>query len=398
MANLSGADIEALNQLRRTLENEGASLRKLTVLASQGVTTLERVWQGQDSAQFKQAWATTHRPKMNKAVAEILAAADTIERNRQAQVETSAADGVAPSGNGASGNSASGGPGENSGGKKLSDELRVTGWKASSDPLEVYGFHPNDVSQGSFGNCFLLTSLIVMADKDQDLIDDMIGEQNPDGSYPVTFWEEKDGEMVPITIDVTAEFAELEGKNSKGDWVSGNTAGSGDGELWPRLLEKAYAQHVGDGDIEKGLSIMNEGGRAGVTLETLTGVKGDSTTNMGEFSIEELEEMSDGGTAITLSSLNKNKPGFFHNPFKDHDGFYNAGADDAGVPNQLHTGHAYWVESVDAENDMITIRNPWGYQTDAEDTQNKYVITLTYDEFKENFDRIDTNQIQGDEG
>lgn len=90
---LTGADLEALGLLSRTLERRADTLRTVTADASSGATNLDRLWQGPDSARFHRQWLNVHRPKLMIAGDELLAAAATIERNRQAQESTSAAGG-----------------------------------------------------------------------------------------------------------------------------------------------------------------------------------------------------------------------------------------------------------------------------------------------------------------
>lgn len=118
----------------------------------------------------------------------------------------------------------------------------------------------------------------------------------------------------------------------------------GDQELWPRILEKAYAQWQGDGDITEGHQTLNEGGKSRDVIAALAGADSSSTTNMKKYNMQELARLHDSGAAITLSSLNSNADG--------KEGYYTAGG------GQLHTGHAYWIESVDAANDKIVVRNP----------------------------------------
>jgi uncharacterized protein YukE len=95
---LHGADLEALDMLASQLERQAAQLSTLTNQATSGVTTLARLWEGPDSAQYRQLWHTTHRPKMNFATQELRDAVATIQRNRQAQDLTSSANGGGVSG------------------------------------------------------------------------------------------------------------------------------------------------------------------------------------------------------------------------------------------------------------------------------------------------------------
>jgi uncharacterized protein YukE len=99
-ATVHGADLEELARLSREIERYAARLSTITNAAGNDVATLDRLWQGADSAQFKQQWLSVHRPKLTKAAQELRDAAATIERNRQAQEATSAADGFGPAGPG----------------------------------------------------------------------------------------------------------------------------------------------------------------------------------------------------------------------------------------------------------------------------------------------------------
>ncbi len=96
MANLSGADLNALAQMKQDLERQASALQAVANAATAGVNTLNQLWEGPDSRAFTQQWATDHRAKLLQAVSELNSAAETIERNRQAQEQTSAADGGGP--------------------------------------------------------------------------------------------------------------------------------------------------------------------------------------------------------------------------------------------------------------------------------------------------------------
>ncbi len=93
-ANLVGADLEALAALEQEIERQASALVTLMNAASSGVNTLDRLWDGPDSAQFKRQWLQLHRPKLNRAAQELRDAAASISRNRQAQEVTSTADGA----------------------------------------------------------------------------------------------------------------------------------------------------------------------------------------------------------------------------------------------------------------------------------------------------------------
>jgi hypothetical protein len=101
----------------------------------------------------------------------------------------------------------------------------------------------------------------------------------------------------------------------------------------------------------------------------MTGLESESY-DMDELSIEQLADIHEGGGAITMSSLDD----------PDETDYYSNG--------ELVTGHAYYVTEINEEAGTVTIRNPWGYHIDP--------ITLTLDEYRENFDRIGVNPLVED--
>ncbi len=273
---------------------------------------------------------------------------------------------------------------------KLDEKSRISGYTTAGGKLFDSGaagepaVHPNDISQGQLGDCFLVTSLAVAASQNPGLIQNAV-KDNGDGTYTVTFYEKRGGFLgigdsyQPVQIKVTPDFPVREVYDKEtGKWVADGNAphiGTGDNELWPRLIEKAYGQWKGDGNVTKGYDILNDGGQSQNVMEALAGTDSKSTTNMKKYSLAELGEMHKNGTAITLSSLDSTDG--------SKKGSYNAGS------GQLHTNHAYWVESVDVANNKVVVRNPWGYNSSS-----THRIELTYDEFTKNFDRIDTNTLQ----
>lgn len=93
---VSGADLEALDQLKRDLEHQAGDLRRLAASATGQVGALGQLWEGPDSARFHLTWMTEHRIRLARAASELGAAAATIERNGRAQEVTSAADWPGP--------------------------------------------------------------------------------------------------------------------------------------------------------------------------------------------------------------------------------------------------------------------------------------------------------------
>lgn len=132
--------------------------------------------------------------------------------------------------------------------------------------------HPNDISQAQLGDCFLASSLAVVANQNPTLIRNAIRD-NGDGTYTVTFYERQSGFLgmshsyKPVQIKVTPEFpnGEIYLKEQK-IWVkatphlTGADAINGKQELWPRLIEKAYGQWKANGEATRGYAVLNQGG------------------------------------------------------------------------------------------------------------------------------------------
>ena len=212
-----------------------------------------------------------------------------------------------------------------------------------------------------------------MASDDPGLIRDAIVD-NGDGTYTVTLHEWVDGELTPVEMTVSNEMPVTERFDPETDtWVpdSGYTAGAADGELWPRIYEKAYAQMLGDGDLAAGYAEII-GGDGADALEAITGTA-STTTGTGGLTIEELDQMVDNGSVLPASQ--RHIPGSGFMGFGKDTGNYEIGDD------SIHTRHQYWVESVDAEAGTVVVRNPWDYDG--------YHIELTMEEFNDAFREVD---------
>lgn len=245
--------------------------------------------------------------------------------------------------------------------------------------------HPNDISQGQLGDCFLVSSLAATADQNPALIRKAI-QDNGDGTYTVTFYEKKGGilgigaryEPVKVTVTpdlpVGEQYSEALGKwiPQKNPHLSPADVGpQGEAEIWPHVIEKAYAQWQGNGDAARGFEILDQGGHSHKVLEALAG-KDSIDKDPDHYSISQLAEMDSKGQAIMLSSLPsaEGKNSWYHN-------------------DTLVRGHAYWVESVDEKAGTITVRNPWGY-----DDSKKNKIVISYDDLDDNFRRITINPLR----
>ena len=120
----------------------------------------------------------------------------------------------------------------------------------------------DDIDQGDLGDCWFLAGLGAVAGDNPELIEDHI-EDNGDGTYTVTFYEEDDGRWVPVEVTVDGDFP------VDADGNAAYAKPSGD-ETWVMIYEKAFAElHGGYGDIE--------GGSGEHSMEQITA--GSSTTS-----------------------------------------------------------------------------------------------------------------------
>jgi uncharacterized protein YukE len=227
---------------------------------------------------------------------------------------------------------------------------------------------PNDVSQGMLGDCYFMASLAAIAMQNPDIIRDMI-EENDDGTYTVTlykkrnplfFWQD-DFQEQKIVVD-----ADFPTKGGNPYFAQPGDVDGDQNELWPMLVEKAYAKmNGGYEDIE--------GGWGEEAMEAIAGCEADKVSPS-SLDLGELEKhLADGHgiTAGTLASPEGKKGVIDKAPFKD---------------GRLVTNHVYYITGVDKTAGTVTVRNPWGW-THGEST-------LTYAEFQESFGGVSVSPLK----
>lgn len=222
----------------------------------------------------------------------------------------------------------------------------------------------HDLQQGGDGDCWFLSSLAAIAERDPTFFQNHI-KQNPDGTYTATFYDDN-GNPVPITVDNTLP------EDGNGNLLYAKTP---DNVLWVAIYEKAYTifrSQNGSGHAYDTYDDIN-GGWGGTGLHDLTGADSVST------------QTKDSSLAAVAADLQKGQAivtGTFPAPpnaeFLD--------------PNQQIVGsHAYSVESVDlkAHPPTITLLNPWGAPWGSIQE-----ITLTEAQWKQYFGEYATNPVQ----
>lgn len=230
----------------------------------------------------------------------------------------------------------------------------------SNEPLFKSDPSPDDVRQGSLGDCYMLASLSAIADQNPDTIKDMM-KDNGD-TVTVRFFND-DNEPVYVTVDKSVPV-------KKGDTDDVYAEGS----LWVQLLEKAYVcsgLHKGKTkDAEKGnfnkIDYMDIDG--GHETDFIRRVFGKNKSF--DFTISE-ELFIDGYSPIDGKAAMNNDAQLLLDYFnkgmiittsalsdKENDrGLYNGLTyKDADIIGE----HAYSVTNIEKENDeyYVTIRNP----------------------------------------
>lgn len=277
------------------------------------------------------------------------------------------------------------GGGETQSGKKIGD-IKVTGTHVLSGQLfvqdsgEGHAVHPSDVNQDALGDCYFVAALASVAKQNPDLIKNNI-QDNGDGTYTVTLYEKKTSWELGFpptqkttfekhTEVVTAEFPQGEWTDPKGNVYKVDAhAGfeNNQKEMWPLLMEKAYAQWQGDGNLIKGYAEIS-GGHTDQALEAITG-NASKVYDADDLSITKLAELNKQGHAITLDTRGDRwLDEYIPSKFKD------------GI---LIKSHTYYLTDVDTANKQVTIRNPHGWD--------KGEIKLPFSALDGHFDDINVN-------
>ena len=211
----------------------------------------------------------------------------------------------------------------------------------------------NDVAQGMLGDCYLVAAMGEIAHQNPERIRQMIHD-NGDGTYDVILFDEVQKKFVTVTVDNM--FPTHGGRPF---YVQGGDQR----ELWPMIIEKAYAKYFGNenyGNIE--------GGWPSIAMERLTGGKttvynGGSVSNF-PLSIEDFGAHFSAGDAIAVGNVG----GKVNHP-------------------DIVNKHAYYVVGVNVDNKTVTVQNPWG---------RKYPpITMSWEQFVQTFEKISITDLSG---
>jgi Calpain family cysteine protease len=202
------------------------------------------------------------------------------------------------------------------------------------EPGDTTAISVSDLFQGDLGDCFLIASIGELALNDPTAISTMI-QSNSDGTETVTLYDASTGghpkfsttQFQPVQVTVTNQFPSVSVDSGAGQDVVGNQK-----EIWPQVLEKAYAQ------LNGGYGVLDGGGYPVIAMEELTGQHATSISSA-KLTLSDLESYVSAGDLIVMDSR-----------VKGH------------LPDGLVSSHAYMFEglTMDGGTPMIQLGNPWG--------------------------------------
>lgn len=222
------------------------------------------------------------------------------------------------------------------------------------------GISPEDIKQGALGDCYLLSGLSALAQVNPQAIRDAIKE-NADGTFTVRFHKDSflglfGRGQKPIEVTVDADFPTKDGKTQLYTKAK-------DGELWPLVIEKAYAK------LDGGYQRVGVGGSPCTIWQALTGKAGAMTANLVEGQGSLFRKLQ--------TALNEKRPVAASTApiLKNYEG------------TGLSKGHVYAILGVSEKDGQrfVTLRNPWGHTEPGKDGKDDGVFTMPLAEFKKQF-------------
>ena len=270
--------------------------------------------------------------------------------------------------------------------RAVAEEAAVTSGPAPSFTLFPDGKLPStdDVNQYKSDDCFYMSSLASMAStpEGQQLIRNAIAGPDPKtGDYVVTM-HSPEGALVDIAVNPNNIPVSTDGTPAFSNGKDG-------GANWVNLMEAAYAKYndaykVNTGTNADGTENVTESGYDAIMM---TGVEDTSfnfalTGNTGA-SVPTAGADRD---ALTLKMFNAMLNG---QPV----GAYNLDSADAtanGGKASIVSSHAYAVVGISADGSQIMVKNPWGAHNPQTGQDETGCITMTIDEFYDNFEQVVT--------
>jgi len=226
-------------------------------------------------------------------------------------------------------------------GKNKSGDIAT---KGSGD---IYAFSPNDVNQGSLGNCYFLASLIATASQNPKYLENMITKSSDD-SYNIALYAKVDGKFKKQVVNVTASFPSYsKGEGNEAYARGGDKNSKGNTELWVKLIEKAFAK------LRKNYDEI-EGGYNYDALQVIMGLNAkynELSKIPNEKLVEKITDSFKANQPVTTATKGKS----FFESLQKYD-------QELADKNHIVSGHAYAIIFISSST--ITLRNPHGSAVD----------------------------------
>ena len=190
----------------------------------------------------------------------------------------------------------------------------------------------NDIHQGGIGDCFLLSPIGELALFHPSVISQMIHD-NGDGTETVALYGDASGGPVHFGTGSFVVVPQLVTNNFSGNAVNGGSYDMVNGvkEIWPQVLEEAYAQANG------GYASIQNGGNPAIAMEALTG-QFSTMSSPSSMTVASLTADIAAGDLLTFDT--GSSPAF-----------------------GLVGDHSYMFESLQTVGGVAEVQlgNPWGY-------------------------------------
>jgi hypothetical protein len=244
------------------------------------------------------------------------------------------------------------------------NKLRQTVIKGGE--LVKNGVSGTDVMQKYLADCYLIAAMSSVAKVNPELIEKAFTKRT-DGTYDVTLYEQKGAKWVPVKVRIDADLPH-------NDWLHLNYAsGRDEQELWPALLEKAFAQRAGS-------YAAIEGGVPGDAMSALTG-RPSSLTDFQAAGVKAEQVFAD----LELAMKEKRPATASTYGESSNAKYTNSG---------LYSDHAYSVFGVETVGGKkyVQLRNPWGESEPANNGRDDGVFKMELSQFMKMFANVEINE------
>ena len=231
--------------------------------------------------------------------------------------------------------------------------------------LTKNGVNGDDVTQKYVADCYLIAAMAATARVNPELVEKLFHKRT-DGTYDVTIYEPKGKGFTKVKVHIDADLPH-------NDWYHLTYAsGRDEKELWPALLEKAFAARAGS-------YAAIEGGVPGDAMSQLTG-KPTSTIDFQERGVK-ADQVFD---ALSLA-MKEHRPATAST--------YGESANAKYTNSGLYADHAYsvWGTETTGGKRYVQLRNPWGDSEPGHDGHDDGIFKMELGEFMKMYANVEIN-------